>query len=42
MTIDVRKVLPDEITVDNLEQAISTLREAVEKALADGKPVVLI
>ncbi len=40
--ISVRALLNGPITEENLESAIKTLREAIEKALADGHPVILI
>ncbi len=41
VVIDVGALLPGEITGESLEQAMATLREAIERALAEGRPVVL-
>lgn len=41
VVIDVGALIPGEITDETLEQAMTTIREAIERALAEGHPVVL-
>jgi hypothetical protein len=40
--IDISALFSDPIVADTLEAALATIRAEIEKALADGRPVVLV